>query len=172
MNALKNNYIIEKYYLKDNGIFPNSSLPVILYKNVLQLGILPFSTIRRLFRLNNWTNSWKNGIFNYHHYHSITHEVLGVYRGKTTLLLGGAEGVKIEIEKGDVLIIPAGVAHKNLESQDQIKCVGAYPQGKEYDMNYGRMEERPQTDRNIKKVPTPQKDPIFGLDGGIINYWK
>lgn len=164
---------IEKHYLKDDGIFPNNVLPVLLYKSVLELPLLlPSNYIKTIFAINNWSNAWTNGIFEYHHYHSTTHEVLGVYKGATTLQLGGDNGIKIKIEKGDVLIIPAGVAHKNLEKQNNIKCVGAYPGGKDYDINYGKMGERPQTDKNIKQVPIPSQDPIFGLQGGIKDYWK
>lgn len=168
-----NKNIIETYYLKDDGVFPNSILPVLLYKGILDLPIiLPSNYITKLFKQNNWSNSWKNGIFEYHHYHSVTHEVLGVYKGVTTLQLGGEKGIKIKIEKGDVLIIPAGVAHKNLGKQNKIKCVGAYPGGKDYDMNYGKEGERPQTDENIKHLSLPQQDPVFGLQGGIKTYWE
>src|SRR3954469_8232421 len=116
------------YVLKDDGIFPNSDLPVLFYKNVLDLpAVFPGTFVENLFRENNWRNSWKSGIFEYHHYHSITHEVIGCYKGKTTLQLGGENGVTLTVEKGDVLIIPAGVAHKNLGKEDDIACVGAYP---------------------------------------------
>ncbi|MFY9311516.1 MAG: cupin [Bacteroidia bacterium] len=173
MNQTKQKQYIEKHYLKDDGKFPNSDLPVLVYKGVLALPLLfPSEHIKRIFSQHNWRNAWKNGIFEYHHYHSVTHEVLGVYRGSTTLLLGGENGIKVKIEKGDVLIIPAGVAHKNLDKQNKIKCVGAYPDGKDYDMNYGNIGERPQTDKNIKRVALPQLDPVFGSNGGIKKYWK
>lgn len=164
---------IETYYLKDDGRFPNNRLPLLLYKGALELPILfPSEHIKKIFAQNNWRNAWKNGIFEYHHYHSITHEVLGVYKGSASLQLGGENGTIVKVEKGDVLIIPAGVAHKNLDKQNKIKCVGAYPDGREYDMNYGNLGERPQTDKNISKVPVPSLDPVFGLQGGIKNYWK
>jgi len=164
---------IKEYFLKDDGTFPNSHLPVMFYKNALKLpSLFPAKFIKKQFKENNWKNSWKSGIFEYHHYHSITHEVMGVYKGKTTLLLGGKKGVKITIEKGDVLIIPAGVAHKNLKKETDVKCVGAYPNGKNYDMNYGKAKERPKADKNIRKVKLPKKDPVFGKDGGIITSWK
>jgi uncharacterized protein YjlB len=40
--------------------------------------------------------------------------------------------------KGDVLLIPAGVAHKNVGASIDFKCVGAYPGGKEFDINLGK----------------------------------
>lgn len=161
------------YFLKDNGIFPNSILPVLHYKNVLEIpALFPAAAVKNLFALHNWANSWRSGIFTYHHYHSITHEVLGVCKGRTKLLLGGDDGVTLEIETGDVLIIPAGVAHKNLGQEDDIVCVGAYPDGKDYDMNYGKPGERPATDENIRKVPTPETDPVYGEKNGLPKIWR
>src|SRR4051812_21604080 len=103
------------YQIEDDGTFPNNMLPVLFYKNVLDMPpLFPGAFIENVFKENKWKNSWKAGIFKYHHSHSITHEVFGFYKGKTTLQLGGEKGVTIEVKKGDVLIIPAGVAHKNL----------------------------------------------------------
>ncbi|MCW3077695.1 MAG: cupin protein [Bacteroidetes bacterium] len=173
MNLINKSYIREVYHINDNGIFPNSELPVIIYKRVLDLPYLFASNaVRKLFKSNNWKNSWKSGVFEYHHYHSITHEVMGVAGGSTTILFGGDSGIKIVIEKGDVIIIPAGVAHKNLGKQNQVTCIGAYPEGKEYDMNYGKPGERPATDNKVKQAPRPLTDPVFGVNAGIAEYWK
>jgi uncharacterized protein YjlB len=163
---------VAHYQVKDNGIFPNSLLPVLHYKGVLKLpAVFGALFVKQLFKKNNWSNSWKYGIFEYHHYHSITHEVLGICAGQTNLLLGGDDGTELHVKKGDVLIIPAGVAHKNLGKEQQVTCVGAYPNGMSYDINYGKVGERPQTDRNIRKVPRPDADPVFGNKGGINKYW-
>ena len=106
---------IIKKVVKDDGTFPNSDLPVLIYKAAL---ILPeehsAKIIEEIFKKNNWTNSWRNGIYDYHHYHSVSHEVLGVYEGYTIVELGGAKGITQLIEKGDIIIIPAGVAHRNV----------------------------------------------------------
>ncbi|MCD6018762.1 MAG: cupin protein [Bacteroidetes bacterium] len=166
-------YSVKKYFLKDDGIVPNSKLPVIHYKGIINLPFFfPGSYLKNLFKKNNWKNSWKSGVYEYHHYHSVTHEVMGVYKGKTTLQLGGKRGVKITLQKGDVLIIPAGVAHRNLKKENAVKCVGAYPNGKNYDMNYGEKKERARAVKNIKKVKMPKKDPVFGKTGGIVKLWK
>ena len=127
--------------------------------------IIPLYLMEKVFKENNWSNSWRNGIYTYNHYHSITHEVLGVYSGDCHILLGGHSGIQILIEKGDVLIIPAGVAHKNIGCSIDFKCVGAYPNGKDFDINLGKSGERPGTDKNIRKVPVPKKDPIYGKEG-------
>jgi uncharacterized protein YjlB len=163
----------KKIYCVDDGIFPNNVLPVLLYKNVLKLPFLfPGDFIKNIFERNNWSNAWKAGIFTYHHYHSNTHEVLGVYKGKTKIVLGGESGNLIEIQKGDVLIIPAGVAHKNLGSENQVGIIGAYPNGKNYDIKYGRKDERPDADINIENVPIPETDPVWGAFLGVAKIWN
>ena len=163
---------IEQVYLEDDGKFPNSDLPVLVYKSVWKLSYLfPSSFIIRHFEKNGWTNAWRSGVYDYHHYHSTTHEVLAVYKGKAKLLLGGSKGRVIEVKKGDVLLIPAGVAHKCLEAKNDFRCVGAYPKGHEYDMNYGKQDERPTTDINIQQVSLPTKDPVFGTKGPMIEQW-
>ncbi len=165
---IQHTYTTELFLLGNDGIFPNnSSLPIIIYRSILKLPMWgPANALRRIFISNNWKNEWKNNIYDCHHYHSNTHEVLGVYKGETTIILGGENGQIVDLKKGDVIIIPAGVAYKNLKPKSPFKCVGAYPEGREYDMNYGRIGERPQTDENIKKVPLPSQDPVFGYKKG------
>ena len=163
----------EQYFVKDNGIFPNSILPVLYYRNGLKLPSL-FSAmhVKNIFEKNDWSNNWRNGIYTYHHYHSITHEVVGIIRGKTILQLGGDDGIELNIQKGDVLVIPAGVAHKNLGNEKDAIAIGAYPGGRDYDMNYGKPGERPATDNNISKLPVPSTDPLFGKASGVPKIWK
>ena len=160
--------------LEDDGTFPNNSrLPVLIYKKALlmQPGD-PESVIKDVFENNGWTNCWVDGVFDYHHYHSQTHEVLGVYCGLADIQLGGPHGVCVEVLRGDVLIIPAGVAHKCLKCSDDFLVVGAYPEGRDYDMKYGREVERPGADENILNVPVPEKDPVYGPEGALNECWK
>ena len=89
-----------------------------------------------------------------------------------TVQLGGPDGMTIDAQVGDVIIIPAGVAHKNLGSSNDFRCVGAYPPGQDWDMNYGRPGERPKSDQNIAKVPLPTSDPVYGGDGPLIKGWE
>lgn len=161
----------EKHFFKDDGQIPNNKLPLLLYKNAFEeRGNAGAEWLESRFAENNWKNSWRNGVYNYHHYHSNTHEVLGVFSGQALLQLGGEQGEKVEVSAGDVIIIPAGVAHKNLESKD-FGIVGAYPEGKQHDMNYGKKEERPAADENIAEVPVPEKDPLQGKKG-LPEAWK
>jgi uncharacterized protein YjlB len=87
-------------------------------------------------------------------------------------LIGGEKGYKLTLEKGDVILIPAGVAHKNLTPRKLFKCVGAYPDGRAYDIQYGKKGERPGADDQIKQVPIPLLDPVLGQKGTMHQYWK
>jgi uncharacterized protein YjlB len=160
------------FELKDDGLIPNSRLPLLIYINAVKLPGDPAVAFEDLFEAHGWTGSWRDGIYTYHHYHSTAHEVLGIYRGSATLQLGGEKGIKRKVNAGDVLIIPAGVAHKNLGASGNLGVIGAYPAGQEWDMNYGRPQERPQADENLSRVALPEIDPVYGAGGPLLKHWK
>jgi len=163
----------ELYFFEDDGNIPNSKYPLIIYKGIFSdRGNAGAEWLENRFESNNWKNSWRNGVFHYHHYHSITHEVLGVYEGSALLHLGGEKGTKFQVNAGDIIVIPAGVGHKNLEASKDFAIVGAYPDGMDYDLMRGNPEERPRADENISKVPFPEKDPLLGESNGLIQIWK
>jgi uncharacterized protein YjlB len=158
--------------LTDDGIFPNSRLPLLIYRAPVVLPKTdPAAVFEELFGVNGWHGSWRNGIYSFHHYHSTAHEVLGIYRGSAKVQLGAENGITIEVHSGDVVIIPAGVAHKNLGSSADFGVVGAYPEGQDYDMNYGKPSERPKADKNIAKVALPKMDPVYGAGGPLMKHW-
>jgi uncharacterized protein YjlB len=161
----------EKFYFKDDGKIPNSKHPLLLYRNAFEeRGAAGAAYLEQKFASNDWSNSWRNGIFSYHHYHSISHEVLGIYKGTVLVHLGGESGEKVRLNAGDIVIIPAGVGHKNLES-DSLGVVGAYPGGMDYDIKKGEDGDRPGADANIAAVPFPKFDPFLGDKGGLKELW-
>ncbi len=158
---------------KDAVTIPNSRLPVLLYQGALNLPKDdPAAAIEALLRANQWGNDWRNGIFTYHHYHSTAHEVLFVYSGSAKVQLGGEDGLTETINTGDVIIIPAGVGHKNLGASSDFHVVGAYPPQQNVDMNYGKSGERPRTDENIARLALPLTDPVFGKTGPLLEHWR
>jgi uncharacterized protein YjlB len=161
------------HLLEDDGSIPNNQkLPLLVYQAALNLsGQNPASTVGSLFRANNWGGFWRNGTYSFHHYHSTAHEVLAVCRGTARIQLGGEQGPVFSVGLGDVILIPAGVGHKNLGASSDFLVVGAYPPGQSWDMNYGKAGERPAADRNIARVPLPQTDPVFGSLGPLIDHW-
>ncbi len=160
--------------LEDDGTFPNNPThPLILYKKAINFSEGEAAEIiEDIFRGNNWAGSWRNGVYPFHHYHSTAHEVLGVYKGEARVQFGGEKGPILAVASGDVVIIPAGVAHKNINSSNDFRVVGAYPSGQSWDMNYGKEGERPAADRNIAGVPDPMTDPVYGSRSPMLKLWR
>lgn len=160
--------------LKRNKNFPNSRLPVLIYKEAF---ILPHQKkkaaeiIQKIFSRNGWRNSWTNGIYDFHHYHSITHECMGIISGSATVILGGPGGKRVKLSQGNLIILPAGVAHRCIKAGENFQCAGAYPQGKDYDINIGTSTELKKSLLNIGKLTIPAKDPVFGKQGFLKIYW-
>jgi uncharacterized protein YjlB len=164
----------QAYALKDTGTIPNNpKCPLLIYPDALRLPERnPAGSIEAVFRANGWCGFWRDGVYPFHHYHSNSHEVLGVYRGSATVQFGGEPGVALEVKAGDVILIPGGVGHKKLRSTTNFAVVGGYPSDIDYDMCYGKEGERPRADRNIKRVPLPERDPVYGSDGSLFAHWK
>lgn len=160
----------EAMCFRDDGKIPNNKLPLLLYRNAFQDPTA--SKLQRHFASNNWTNSWDNGVYPFHHYHSTSHEVLGIYAGSALLHLGGEQGEKIKVQAGDVIIIPAGVGHKNLGASNDFGVVGGYPDGRDWDLLKGEAGERPKADKNIAGLPIPDADPFLGKEEGVHLIWS
>jgi uncharacterized protein YjlB len=159
--------------LEDDGAFPNSRLPLVVFQRALALsGGDAARILEDAFHANGWGGSWRDGIYPDHHYHTTAHEALGVYRGSARVQLGGPQGITLEVHPGDVIVIPAGVAHKNLGQSDDFAVVGAYPDGQRMDMNYGKPGERPAADQRIARVALPTRDPVHGAGGPLLSLWR
>ena len=160
--------------LKPDGTFPNNALPVLIYHGAFDLvQDNPAFQIEGVFDSNLWGGVWRNGIYTYHHYHSTSHEVLCCYSGDARIQLGGPSGITTNLEAGDVVIIPAGVAHKNLSCSANFRIIGAYPRGQHnYDLRRGLAGERPHVDERIGRVPLPDSDPVYGASGPLVREWN
>ena len=158
------------YRFEDDGVIPNNpSLEVIFYPAVFKDNP---EEIESVFNSHDWTNSWVGGIFEYHHYHSNTHEVLGVRNGSAILQIGGEQGETLEVAAGDVVLLPAGTGHKKLEASGDFEIVGAYPGGVSYNLKTGEPGERPYVLEDIQNTPLPKMDPVFGDSGPVIENWS
>jgi uncharacterized protein YjlB len=158
------------FFFQDNGRIPNNPiLPVLFYPSILKDKA---DQAESIFNQNNWLNSWTNGVFSYHHYHSNAHEVLGVLRGIAIIQLGGENGEQIEVAEGDVIILPAGTGHRKVSASSDFKIAGAYPDGMDYNLRTGEEGERPQVLQEINNVPIPITDPVYGAQGPLTEHWK
>ena len=163
----------ETFLLRDDGTYPNNDqLRVVLYRDVVSFGDSdPEETMERRFLENGWEGVWRNGLFGYHHYHATAHEVLGLARGTVTVQLGGEEGPLLELAAGDVVVLPAGVAHRNVDSSDDYVMIGAYPPGQIWDVNTGGSDDHPRVDESLASVPLPKSDPVYGPEGPLVGLW-
>jgi len=160
--------------LIDDGIIPNSKYPVIVYHHAFNMEDSPAADfLETRFAENGWSNAFRWRVYNFHHYHTNTHEVLGVYAGNALLQLGGPEGEKLNVRPGDVIVLPAGTGHISLSHSDDFAVVGAYPDGAEPDL-IKLVDSRPdQVAEKVDAIPIPGKDPLRGLSGnGLISSWQ
>ncbi len=158
----------------ENDTFPNNnSLELCIIKQAFPPDAVNLvELIEQCFQKNGWPPAWRNGLYDMHHYHSTAHEALGVYSGWVEACFGGPGGIVQTASAGDVIIIPAGVSHKNIKQSANFKVVGAYPEGQPWNMRYGRPGERPQVDEEINQVALPQSDPVHGTDGPLMKIWN
>ena len=67
----------------DDGLVPNNPKPFLVYQQAVDVkNDHPEKTIEGLFGANGWGAMWRNGVYDYAHYHATVHEVLGVARGQ------------------------------------------------------------------------------------------
>jgi uncharacterized protein YjlB len=160
---------------EDDGAIPNNSrLPFIHYRSPVRLTHAqdPAAVFEDLFESNGWRDSWRNGIYDYLHYHSTTHEVLGIARGHARVGFGGDGGKIIQLRAGDVVILPAGTGYKRVSASRDLLVVGAYPPSGKYDECKGSSEEHERALKSIPKVQLPARDPVYGADGPFLDFWK
>lgn len=156
--------------LEPGETMPNSRLPVVIYRAVLTATVDRDGDFQRLFDANGWRGIWRNGVYDYDHYHSNAHEVLGVERGSADLQLGGAGGRQVHIEAGDVVVLPAGTGHRRIDRSSDFVVIGAYPPGQEH---YDLCRERsPEAELRISKLALPKSDPVMGLNGPLLELWR
>jgi uncharacterized protein YjlB len=162
------------FKFSDDGVIPNNpKLPLIVYRTPVRLkgDFDPAALFEDLFEANGWTAGWRDGIYDFTHYHSQTHEVLGIARGSAKVRFGGLKGRLLFVKAGDVVVIPAGVSHRRVTPSDDLLVVGAYPATGRYNECRNSRDEHDRALEEIAHVPLPKKDPVYGADGGLIDLW-
>jgi uncharacterized protein YjlB len=157
----------------DDGVIPNHpAWPLIVYRGAMKLpaDLDPAAVFEALFESNGWGSSWRNGIYDYVHYHSRIHEVLGIARGSGEAQFGGNNGRRLKLKAGDVAILPAGTGHQGLSMSSDFLVVGAYPPTGTYDLCTSS-EEHARAVKTIPKVARPRKDPVYGAGGPLMKLW-
>jgi uncharacterized protein YjlB len=162
----------EKIWFDSGDKIPNNpNLPILVYQDIFESqdpGSFVFQTVRG----NNWGGCWEDGIFPYHHYHSTAHEALAVIRGEARVTLGGPQGRTVDVGRGDVVVLPAGVGHCRKKATDEFAVAGSYPPGQDWDLLRDLGSDKAAIMRSIEDVPIPETDPFYGSEGPLVEIWN
>ncbi|KAI6080443.1 RmlC-like cupin domain-containing protein [Hypoxylon rubiginosum] len=166
---------VSRYSIPAHGLIPNTSIqnkPLIHYHEAFPVATLTASSVEsHLTSVGVVEPQWRFTMYNTTHFHSTTHELLCITRGKARLCFGGEDNpdrVEKEVEQGDVLVLPAGVGHRLLEDlTGGFEMVGSYPKGCSWDMCYGKKGEEAKV-QSISKLPWFERDPIYGEEGPVL----
>ena len=165
------------FFFKDDGAVPNHPRwPMLVYKNALDLSDSrdPEREIEKLFAANGWGHgAWRNGIYPFAHYHSMIHEVLGIASGTAKVRFGGDNGEVLEVEPGDVAVLPAGTGHQRLSASNDLVVIDGYPPTGTYNLCRGdHPSDRIAALKTIPHVPQPGSDPVMGGAGPLMGLWR
>jgi len=161
------------FTFQDDGLVPNNPLPFLVYKGAVDVSNdHPEKTIEGLFGANGWGDMWRDGVYDYLHYHATVHEALGIARGHARVRFGGDKGREFEIAAGDVAILPAGTGHQCLSASRDFSVVGAYPPGPKMQVTLPTLENHRKALKTIPKVKLPKTDPVMGADGPLVRLWR
>jgi uncharacterized protein YjlB len=161
------------FAFEDDGLVPNNPMPLLIYKAAVDVSRgHPEQVIEILFGRNGWGDTWRNGIYDYLHYHATVHEALGVARGHALVLFGGERGEAIELNPGDVAVLPAGTGHKCIFASANFSVVGSYPPGARMQVTRPTPENYRKALETIPKVQKPVNDPVFGMHGPLLDLWR
>jgi uncharacterized protein YjlB len=160
--------IVRLAFPRGDQVPNNDRYPAVIARNALGGG-QDDAAVKALLRSNGWGGAWTWRVFDFHHFHPDAFEALAVARGSATLMLGGPQGKEIDVEAGDVMILPPGFGHRQIEARDGFLICGAYPPGQEnYTVVRGEEGHDEAMLKEIASVPEPSTDPVWGGDGALL----
>lgn len=165
----------EAFLFRDDGETPNNpAFPLLLYRDAVALSgeLDPAAVLEEIFTDNGWGKAWRDGIHGFLHFHTRTHEVLGVALGEARVQFGGAKGKTIAVKAGDVVVLPAGTGHQRIDASRELLVVGAYPPDGQYDQPRPDEANGREARARIAKVRAPRTDPLYGPAGPLVHHWR
>jgi uncharacterized protein YjlB len=163
----------QAFHFADDGETPNNpALPLLVYRSaVASTAADPAVAFEVAFARHGWGRSWRNGIHDFLHFHTRTHEVLGIARGRARVQFGGSKGRELDVEAGDVVVLPAGTGHRRISASANLLVVGAYPDNADFDQKRPGQIDHASAVAAIAAVAVPREDPVYGSDGPLKNIW-
>jgi hypothetical protein len=89
------------FRFNDDGETPNNpKWPLVIYRSPVDLRgeFDPAAIFEDLFASNGWTESWRDGVYDFLHFHTRTHEALGIARGTAQIEFGGVKGKRLQLK--------------------------------------------------------------------------
>lgn len=164
-----------------SSCFPNNAaFPLVVYRAVFDEARDGDGAALMAARRTGYTPPWRGVVFDYHHYHSTAWEALLCEAGEADVQWGGPSGPVVSIRRGDVALVPPGVAHKQLRSKGGFVLLGSYPDHEgcrtpdadEVRACPGSESEQEQA----RRCPSPRLCPFFGAatpwQGGLPALWN
>lgn len=162
--------IVETFLLGPGPVIPNNPrLPVVVYRKSISPEQDAAAAFEAAFAHNGRQGTWRNGIYDYHHYHSRAHEGLGIASGHRQVPARRPDGREVAVSAGDCLVLPAGTGHCLLSASPDLLAVGAYPPDQQADMQ--TQAPRGEMLAAIRDCPLPPHDPVDG-DTTLIRTWR
>ncbi|KAH0384593.1 hypothetical protein KCU92_g4317, partial [Aureobasidium melanogenum] len=162
---------VTKHQIPAHGLTPNTSIqnkPLLLYRSAFQTNTSASQIEEHLSKVGVVDPAWRYTMYSTSHFHSTSHEVLAICNGEAKLCFGHEDNpsrVEETLKQGDVVVVPAGVAHRLLEDiKGGFEMVGSYPRGLSWDMCYGKKGEESKIE-GIEKLGWFEKDPVYGEGG-------
>src|SRR4051794_41555565 len=139
---------LETWQAPPGDTIPNHPrFAVLIYRGT---GLDDPAAARARFASHGWGGSWVDGIFDFHHFHSSSHEALAIVSGTATVELGGPQGESFKVSAGHRPRLPAGTRHRRAPPRNGFTGVGAYP-------------ARPEGYHLPREGPPPALAPVQGL---------
>lgn len=154
---------IKRIRITPDKPFPGNEIELRLYRAVFNNDQTALDAkFRKLFTDSGWSIPWVNGVYGFHHFHAEAHEVLGCAAGWVIVQMGGTNGPELKLTAGDAVLIPAGVAHKNISSSSDYSILGSYPHDQKPDLRRGNPGEWNEVLHKISLVRLWDRDPVTG----------
>ena len=161
------------FVFEDDGLVPNNPMPFLVYKAAVDVkNDHPEKTIEGLFGANGWGAMWRNGVYDFLHYHATVHEALGVARGHARVRFGGDQRQGI----GDFrrrCRDPAGRHRASAHVGQSRIFAWSAPIRRDRQWIWCGRHQRPMRKalKTIPQVKVPKTDPVLGADGPLVRLW-